>query len=77
MQIEENKVREEKMKDFDNQEKGKERDKLQMSEKDLKEKEVPVSTEYFAINLMNLIQSKHQSLNKHHENHREVTKMLN
>jgi hypothetical protein len=26
---------------------------------------------------MNLIQSKHQSLNKIHENHREVTEMLN
>jgi hypothetical protein len=34
---------------------GKERDKLQISEKILEEKEVTVPTEYFAINLMNLI----------------------
>ena len=61
------------MKDSNNPEKGKERDRLQISEKDSEEKEVPVSTEYFAINMMNLIQSKHQSLNKNHENHREVT----
>jgi hypothetical protein len=45
----------EDIKDSDNPEKGKERDRLQISEKDLEEKEVPVSTEYFAINLMNLI----------------------
>jgi hypothetical protein len=56
----------EEIKDSNDPEKGKERDKLDT-----------VSTEYFAINLMNLIQSKHQSLNKNHENHREVTKMLN
>jgi hypothetical protein len=43
------------MKDSDNLERVKERDKLQISEKDLEENEVPVSTEYFAINLMNLI----------------------
>ena len=43
------------MKDSDNPERIKERDKLQISEKDLEENEVPVSTEYFAINLMNLI----------------------
>jgi hypothetical protein len=45
----------EEMKDSNNPEKGKERDRLQISEKDLEENEVPVSTEYFAINLMNLI----------------------
>jgi hypothetical protein len=45
----------EEMKDSDNLERVKERDKLQISEKELEEKEVPVSTEYFAINLMNLI----------------------
>ena len=60
MQIEEDKVRMEEMKDSDNPEKGKERDKLQISEIDLEEKDVLVSTEYFAINLMNLIQSEHQ-----------------
>jgi hypothetical protein len=76
-QIEEYKVRVEEIKDSDNPEQGKERGKLQISEKDLEDKEVAVSTEYFAINLMNLIQSKHQSLNKNHENHREVTEMLN
>ena len=43
------------MKDSDNLERVKERDKLQISEKGLEENEVPVSTEYFAINLMNLI----------------------
>ena len=67
----------EEMKDSDNPERGKERDKLQISEKYLEEMENSVSTEYFAINLMNLIQSEHQSLNKNQENHREVTKMLN
>ena len=43
------------MKDSDNLERVKERDRLQISEKDLEEKEAPVSTEYFAINMMNLI----------------------
>jgi hypothetical protein len=45
----------EEMKDSNNPERAKERDKLQISEKDLEEKEAPVSTEYFAINMMNLI----------------------
>ena len=55
-QIEEDKDRVEEIKDPDNPpEQGKERDQLQISEKILEEKEVTVPTEYFAINLMNLI----------------------
>jgi hypothetical protein len=45
----------EEIKDSNNQEKGKEKDKLQISDKELKEKESTVSTEYYAINLMSLI----------------------
>jgi hypothetical protein len=45
----------EEKKDSDNLEQGKVREKLQISEKNFKDKEVLVPTEYFAINLMNLI----------------------
>jgi hypothetical protein len=45
----------EEIKDSNNPERGKERDRLEISEKDSEEKEAPVSTEYFAINMMNLI----------------------
>jgi hypothetical protein len=40
----------------------------------MEDTEVTVPTEYFAINLMNLITSKEKTQN---ENHRKVTKVLN
>jgi hypothetical protein len=43
----------------------------------LEEKEVSVPIEYFAINLINLTLSENQLHNEYHENHREVTRMLN
>ena len=56
-------------------EEGKDKQQLQNSEIILEEKEVTVPTEYFAINLLNLIQSN--NLNENHESHREVTRILN
>ena len=48
----------EEMKNSDHPVQGKETDQLQISEKNLEEKEVTVPTEYYAINLMNLLASK-------------------
>ena len=55
LHIEKDKARVEEMKNFDHTEQEKERDQLQISEKNLEEKDVTVPTEYYAINLMNLI----------------------
>jgi hypothetical protein len=46
------------LKNSDHPEQAKEREQLQNSEKIHEEKEVLVPTEYFAINLMNLMTSK-------------------
>jgi hypothetical protein len=46
------------LKNSNHPEQGKEREQLQNSEIILEEKEATVPTEYFAINLMNLITSK-------------------
>jgi hypothetical protein len=77
LEIKENKAGVEEIKNSDHPEQGKDREKLQNSEKILEEKEVTVPTEYFAINLLNLIQSKNQKLYEYHESHREVTQILN
>ena len=54
-QIEEDIARVEEMKNSDHPDQGKERGQLRIIDTNLEEKEVPVPTEYFAINLMNLI----------------------
>ena len=49
---------------------------LKESGRNLEENDGTVPTEYFAINLMNLIKSNNQSLNENHQDHREVIRKL-
>ena len=55
LQIKDNKAGVEEIKNSNHPEEGKDREQLQNSEKIPEEKEVTVPTEYFAINLLNLI----------------------
>ena len=59
-QNEDNKAREEELKNSGHLEKYNERDQLQISQKNLDEEEKSVPTEYLAINLTNLIYSQNQ-----------------